>query len=180
MRSGQLPPTLADDLSQRLRRPWLGLTEHRGTASSSSFGIVEGKVGACQQGVEAPAALASRDAHAETERNLRAVKLGRAGGVRQQSCGDLRGRLHSFARQQHDQLVTAVAPHDIEGTDVLLAGTREGSKYAVSARMALSIVDRLEVIDVYHQTGQGAIASLGSGEGSLSELHAMPAIRQTR
>src|SRR6478672_11162775 len=67
--------------------------------------------------------------------------------------GDLLGRLAWTIRQDHRELVAAVAIRAIALADARLDGAADADEELVPGGVAISVVEPLEPIEVHHQDG---------------------------
>src|SRR3954452_9593702 len=72
-----------------------------------------------------------------------------------------------------DELLAAVAAHDVDLTDLVADAVRDLHHDRVANRVAVRVVDLLEQVEVEHQDGQGAVEPAGAldlaGQGRLEE-----------
>ena len=77
-----------------------------------------------------------------------------------------------------DELVAAVAAHDVVGPHVLPAGLGYLGEYLVARDVPVRVVDLLEVVHVEHQGDERLAEPLGAREGGLGGLHEMAPVVQ--
>src|SRR5262249_10527834 len=113
----------------------------------------ERAVGVRGERIERGAVLrVARDADADAGREALAVELERRGGdAVADALGDFHGAFRRRVGQQHDELVAAVARRDVREAQVRLDRLGEMAQHAVARRVAIAVVDALQVIRVDHQ-----------------------------
>ena len=132
------------------------------------LGRVERRVGGAEQVVDAveAAIVGARDADADGDRRIRrrAFLHGPAQRLREFDCLRAIG-----ARQDHRELLAAVAAHAVAAPDALLQLRRHQLQHLVSAGVAVAVVKLLEVVDVDDQQRERATAAPAALE--LADRH---------
>jgi hypothetical protein len=68
--------------------------------------------------------------------------------------GDLYG-VFGIAAQQHDELATPVAGHQVVGPRALAKHPRRAANYRVTSPVPVAVVVAVEVVDVQYGAGEG-------------------------
>lgn len=89
--------------------------------------------------------------------------LGAAGNHRTQRLGNVPGLGEPGERQQHHELLAAVAEQPVVAAQAARAERRQAAQHAVPGQVPVAVVDGLEVVDVEHHEGHGG--ALAAGEG---------------
>ena len=97
-----------------------------------------------------------------------------------QSFGHLGGLGEVRFRQEEQQLFSAIAGKDIHTPRFASQAIGDLPQDSISGGVAVGVVDSLEMIQVYHQCGEGACKAGGPGELSLAKLDQAPPIVEAR
>ena len=73
--------------------------------------------------------------------------------------GDLHG-VFGIAAQQHDELATPVAGHQVVGPRALAKHPRQAAKYRITSPVPVAVVVTLEVVEVQYGAGKGSAMAL--------------------
>src|SRR5690606_9261817 len=73
-----------------------------------------------------------------------------------QALRDETRRLEAGVRDERDELLPAVAPHRVLGTQRRAQAPRDDGEHAIPDVVAVKVVDRLEMVDVHEQDAEAA------------------------
>ena len=90
---------------------------------------------------------------------------------------DIEGDLRCRIAQQHDELLTTVASRHIVLPDRRDDGTADGAQDLVAGRVAVLVVEDLELVDVDHQHADRVARAPTSGE-QTAELVEVASVRE--
>src|SRR3954447_3466781 len=131
------------------------------------LGGVEGHVGAPDRvgGIRAVAARALRDADADRHDARRGVGVGKPEvphGVTH-AVGDDQSAVERLLCEEDEELLAAVAVDGVAAAALAAEGVGDGAQHAVAGLVAVTIVERLEVIDVAEQHAVGVAVADATG-----------------
>ena len=86
----------------------------------------------------------------------------------------------STTSHEHDELVAAQARHGVRRAHRVVQARADLDEQLVARLMAERVVDRLELVDVEQQHGDGRLEALGAREGLLDAVEEQRAVRQAR
>jgi hypothetical protein len=124
-----------------------------GAVAAKGLGAVQRLVGGGVEVARRPhGVVPRRDADARADRDAVAPDLdGRVGKQRAQLVGGRDGRGAGGLGQQHDELLAAVAPDDVRDARGVADALCGLAQHRIPGRVAVGVVDELEVIDVEQQ-----------------------------
>ena len=143
------------------------LAEHEHLVAAQRLRGVQGGVGVAHQRVEPQnLAHAARDTRRHRDRQLLAAldrDLGAADDPAQ-LLGQGRRRVHVRLGQQDQELLPAVPSRDVDRADVGGQQLGDGPQDGVPGRVAVRVVEPLEVVEVHQDHGQRAVVADRAGQ----------------
>src|ERR1035437_6018603 len=157
----------AGDIAGNLR-VGVVIAGHAHPVATGVLGIVEGGVGRRQEFLRRGGVLGvggAPDAHGQRHRLPAAVDGNHDGlGGGADLLGDHARIGRGGVRHDHDELLAAVAGGEVDAPDAVVERLREGGEHDVADRVALGVVDPLEVVEVDDEDGERGVETFGEGQ----------------